>query len=121
MSQDQNVHIKSEVKPGKFSPTVWIAVLAFMVVALLAFGFVSTSKALNEAMRGSNLSLNPELSSVQRYAEAAARNRASDYLATNPELMIARRYAAEANKALDADFLATNPEIMVYRRFAAGH
>jgi hypothetical protein len=123
MSQIQKVHVKSEIKQDKFypmkSPTLWIGVLAFVIVAIWAFGTVSAYEALNEATGGISLSLNPELSAARRYAEVSARGRESDYLAINPELKPARIYAESAKEAQDKmSAWVANPELSAANRFA---
>ena len=144
MSQDQKVHLKSEIKQAKFSrmksPTLWIGVLALVILAIWAFGTASAYEALNEPTRGNSLSLNPELSAARRYAEVAA----SAWVA-NPELSAANRFAETSAAGLeeanlyqnpelkvvasqavimygdyDGDFLATNPEIKTHQRFVEG-
>ena len=121
MSQDLNVHVKSEIKQDKFSPmkspTLVISVLAFVMVAILAFGTGSANEAFNEAPGVNSLTLNPELSSARRYAEAAVRDRESEYLAINPELKPARRYAEAARSEYNFN-MAANPELKVAQRYA---
>jgi hypothetical protein len=121
MSQIQKVHVKSEIKQDKFypmkSPTLWIGVLAFVIVAIWAFGTVSAYEALNEATGGISLSLNPELSAARRYAEVSARGRESDYLAINPELKPARIYAETARNEYTYN-MAANPELKVAQWYA---
>lgn len=120
MSEDQKVHIKSEIKQDKFSimgiPTLWIGVLAFVVIALWAFGSVSANEVLNESTGGNSLSLNPELSVARRSVEVAASSRESDYLARNPELKSARMFAGNASSGQTHNMVA-NPELNVARRY----
>ena len=120
MSQDQKVHLKSEIKQAKFSrmksPTLWIGVLALVILAIWAFGTASAYEALNEPTRGNSLSLNPELSAARRYAEVAASARESDYLAINPELKSASIYA-EVARSESTYIMAANPELKVAQRY----
>jgi hypothetical protein len=121
MSQDQEVHVKSEIKQDKFSrmksPTLWIGVLALVVLAIWAFGTASAYEALNEPAGGNSLSLNPELSAARRYAEVAARGRESGYLAISPELKSVRIYA-EVARSESTYSMAANPELKVAQRYA---
>lgn len=116
MSQFQKVHIKSEIKQDKFSlmksPTQWIGVLAVVILTIWGFGTVSAYETLNEATGGNSLSLNPELSTAQHYAELAARGRERDYLAINPELMLASIFA-ETARSENTYTMAANPELKI--------
>ena len=120
------------------SPTLWIGVIAFMLVAMLAYMTVSASNDLSDVNEAANRSVNPEFSIVQRSAELAAKEAELEMLVANPELRVARRYAEQAAKRAEyfspetkyagnsylnradrdgRDFLATNPEFKPHRRF----
>jgi hypothetical protein len=120
MSQDQKVLIKSEIASDKIfpmkSPTLWIGVLALVILAIWAFGAVSAYQALSEAPVSNSLVRNPELSAARRYAEAARRAQGSDDMAVNPELNTARVYAEAAASESIYD-LAANPELKVAQRY----
>lgn len=121
MSQAQDVQIKPEIQKGTApfmnSRTLWMLLLAAVVVGVLAFGTVSANQDLSPGRTGVGRSTNPELSAAQRYAELASISPVRDLLAVNPELKSISS-SAEGVRSESRYDRAVNPEVYFAQRFA---